>query len=201
MKLAEPSTLPRGARRFVAYWLQDTAYRFHKHGFRTLIPVRTIVCVAIGAAVGMHANKVTLADTQTMVAVYAAVFTVNAILLAICWGAFSKMFDILSDQDFGAWLRRRRMDGYYSFYIEFIQLMQMLAVATAAVALILSLLAGIPEWALHAALAAVATTSSYAAWWASGCVHIMQDLGDSRSAYLDRRDEVHEMRPQQGREA
>lgn len=121
---------------------------------------------------------------QNAIAFYAAVLAVNAILLAVCWAAFSRMMDTIGDPDFGAWMRQHKMDGYYGFYIDYIQLVQALAVAAAACGLIISIISPL-EWAARAALGATVAASLYAGWWAQGCVRVMQELADSRATYRE----------------
>jgi hypothetical protein len=125
---------------------------------------------------------------------YAGFLTLNAILLAICWGGFGRIYEVLGDREFGPWLRRRKVDAYYNFYIEYIRFTQMIAVFLVASMLIGCVLDGVPELWLRVGLAAVVASSTYAAWWASGCVRIMQELTEYRAVFLERRDDVHPLR-------
>lgn len=190
MKLQDPSSLPRGARRFVAYWLQDIAFSFEKRGFGSLIPIRLLICAGIATAITYKVDPKFLNDRASCIALYAAILTLNAILLAICWGAFAKIFDAMSDPKFGKWLRRRNMDGYYGFYIEFIQLTQMLALSIATFSLAFSIMEYIPTIVSKTLLGMTFGSTLYAGIWSSGGVRVMQDLSDYRSKFLDSPDDI-----------
>lgn len=185
MKLADPSALPRGPKRFMAYWIRDIAHGVDKRGLRALLPVRFLVCVGVGVAVGWTARNSFLATMSDRIAFYAGLLAVNAILLAVCWAAFAKIYEILATPDFGMWVKQNGLHGYYDFYVEYIQLAQAFAVGTALAALVITvlpLIATVDRLALGAAI----STSLYAGWWASGCVRIMQELADHRHTFSER---------------
>lgn len=197
MKLDDPKDLPRGTRRFVAYWLRDLASGFDSRGFWSLVPFTFLICASLGGAVGWFARDALWTEMQNPIALYAAVFAVNAILLAVCWASFARMMDTLGDREFGAWMRLQKLDGLYGFYIDFIQLTQMVAVTAAGAGLVLSVLA-VPEWADRAALGVTVGASAYAARWASGCVRIMQELSDYRATFKEQRANVTPMSAARG---
>lgn len=184
MKLEDPSVLPRGMRRFIAYWLRDLAADFDKRGLWALLPTTALLCAGVGVLVAWFADPKFWADLQNAVAFYAAVLAVNAIFLAVCWAAFSRMMDTVGDPEFGGWLRQQRMDGLYGFYIDFIQLVQTLAVASAAGGLLVSIINPL-EWAARLALGGTVASSLYAGRWAQGCVRLMQELADHRATYRE----------------
>lgn len=175
MRLEDPSTLPRGAKRFVSYWLRDLAADFDRRNAAALIPTTSLICGSVGAAVAWFASPSFWGEIQNAVAFYAAVLAVNAILLAVCWAAFSRIMDTMGDPEFGAWMRHQRLDGLYNFYIDFIHLTQTVAVVCAAGGLLVSIVNPL-EWAARLALGATVATSLYAGRWTQGCVRIMQEL-------------------------
>lgn len=184
MRLEDPSTLPRGARRFIAYWLRDLASGFDSRGARALIPTTLLICSSFGALAAWFVNPDFWKVMQNAIAFYAAVLAVNAILLAVCWAAFSRMMDTVGDPEFGSWLRQHGMDGLYGFYIDFIQLVQVLAVGASALGLFISVISPL-DWAARGALGVTVATSLYAGRWAQGCVRIMQELADHRATFRD----------------
>lgn len=185
MKLADPSEMRRGPRRFVAYLIRDIAQGFDKRGFLALVPVALIVSVGCGVLVARFASPTFWDEMQNVIAFYAAGLAVNAILLAVCWASFARIFETLSDPDFGAWMRLRKLDGYYGWYVDFIHAAQMLAVALMAVGLGASLVSSLPPIVDRVMLGAAIATSVYAARWAAGCVRIMQDLADYRVKFRE----------------
>jgi hypothetical protein len=177
----------------VAYWLRDIAVGFDKRGFGSLIPAKFIVCVAIGVAVALFANKELWVKFEDAIAFYAGGIAVNAILLAVCWAGFGRIFEIIGDPEFGRWLRHHQLDGYYGFYIDFIQLTQMAAVVGMGCGLISAIVSGLPIQAERAILGISITMSIYAAWWASDCVRLMQELGDNRITFAESLKNVRQM--------
>lgn len=180
MRLPDPSSMPKGPRRFVTYLLVDFATGFHKRGWFALVPLTTIFSVSAGILVATYASPKLWDDMSNVIALYAAGLAVNAILLAICWAAFSRIMDILSDEEFGGYMRHIKMAQYYGFYVDFIHLTQMFAVAAMAAGLFSSLVGGL-RFDLDRVILGLAVGSSvFAARWATGCVEIMQQLSDYR---------------------
>lgn len=185
MRLEDPSTRPRGPKRFIAYWIRDLAADFDRRNAAALIPATALVCIAAGAAAAWFASPKFWGEMQNAIAFYAAVLAVDAILLAVCWAAFSRMMDTIGDPEFGAWMRQQKLDGLYNFYIDFIQLTQAVAVTCAAVGLVISIINPL-DWAARLAIGVTVATSLYAGRWAQGCVRIMQELADYRATFRDR---------------
>lgn len=200
MIIQDPSTLPRGARRFLTYLLQDTAYGIAKRGLRSLVPLRMIACGVIGTFASAKLGGKFASDASIPVAFYAAVLTLNAILMAVCWGAFAKIFDATTDPKFGQWMRLRKMDSYYEFYTDYIHLTQMIATTTAAAALVTSVLSNIPYVVTASLFGFTVGSTAYAAWWSFGGVRIMQDISEQRAKYLANPDDVQTMQ-KDGRQA
>ena len=183
MRLKVPSEYPAGPSRFVAYWLQDMVVGFQKRGFKSLIPWRLLISGAIGFAAARYIPATNLAKPEVMIAAYAAMLTLNAILLAVCWSAFAKIFETMGEERFGSWLRRNGLAGYYGWYVDFIHAVQMLAVGVAAASLVVSLMDGFLEIVPRSALGVTVGLSVLAGWWAMGCVHLMRDLSDHRATF------------------
>lgn len=200
MKLLDPDTLPRGPRRFLAYYIRDIAHGHDKRGAWSLIPIKFGVCAAVGAVVGRWANDEIWTNQGDAIAFYGAGLAVSAILLAVCWAAFGKIFETLADPEFGAWLSEKKLSGYYGFYIDFIQLSQMIGVAGMGAGLILALISDLPTIVQRITLGGAVTLSLYAATWTTGCVRVMQELSDHRSSFRlrSKADNV-EVLPQRGR--
>lgn len=185
MRLKDPSELPRGAERFVAYLLHDIVMGFQKRKWKALLPLAFASSVVLGGLVAKFADGALWNPISNAIAFYAAALAVNAILLAVCWAAFSKILETLSDPDFGAWMRHTKMAQYYAFYVDYIHLTQMVAVAAMGAGLFTSLVGGLPYHLDRIILGMAVSASIYAAWWATGCVRVMQDLGDYRVKFRE----------------
>lgn len=175
--------MPKGTRRFVTYLLVDFTAGFHKRGWLALIPLTTIASVGAGTLIACYASPKLWEDMANVIALYAAGLAVNAILLAVCWAAFSRIMDILSDDEFGAYMRHIKMAQYYGFYVDFIHIAQMLAVAAMAAGLFSSLVGGLRFDLDRIILGLAVGFSVFAARWAAGCVEIMQQLSDYRVTF------------------
>jgi len=183
MMRIDPTKTRRGAKRFVEYFLLDLAQSLNRRGLLALVPWKFIICAAVGAAVGVYVEPTIFTDRGVAVAVFSALLTFNAILFAVCWGAFGRIYDILREDGFGDWLREKRMTGYYEFYVEFIQLTQMLASVAAGVGLAL-VVVQVPTAVMAGALGVAVACAAYAVWWTTGCVHVMQDLFEQRGKWV-----------------
>lgn len=182
MKLRDPESIPAGPRRFAAYWLRDLAANLDHRGWIALIPLHSSVCVALGAILAIYARDQLWQEMQNIIALYAAGLAVNAILLAVSWAGFSRILDIMGDAEFGTWLRRHSLFGYFRFSIDFIQIVQMLAVGGMAAGLGICL-TPLPDVYQRVALGFATASSLYAGWWAVGTVRIMQDISNHRSSF------------------
>jgi hypothetical protein len=109
---------------------------------------------------------------------------VNAILLAVSWAGFARIFETLGDPEFGKWMRQTGLDGYYGFYVDFIQSVQMIAVGTMALGLAVCL-TDLNAIYQRIALGLAVGTSLYAGRWATGCIRIMQELSDHRATFRE----------------
>lgn len=195
MRLADPSQMERGPRRFVAYWLRDLALDFDRRGWPAFIPLTFLSSALIGTTVAIFAKDALWHELQNAIAFYAAGLAVNAILLAVCWAGFARIFESLGDPEFGPWMKQRGFTGLYGFYVDFIQLTQMAAVAAMGCGLLLSMLDQIPNLAQRLALGVAVACSIYAARWTAGCVQVMQDISDHRATFKESMATVASLKP------
>jgi hypothetical protein len=151
-----------------------------------LVPLASLTCGLIGALVACFANSELWKDIQNAIAFYAAGLAINAIILAVCWASFARIFDTLGEPEFGGWMRATGMEGYYQFYVDYIQLTQMIAVAAMAGGLITSLLVGVPDWLNRSLFGFAIASSLYAGRWATGCVRVMQELAGHRNTFAEK---------------
>lgn len=121
-------------------------------------------------------------------ALYAAVLTLNGLLLALSWNSFSKIYESACAPGFSGYLREKGLLNTYFFFVDFIHLAQIVALAVSGAGLILSLYpqdTWTPLWLHRAAFAATITTCLYALRYAVGSVKLMQDLVLARLTYDD----------------
>ena len=116
---------------------------------------------------------------------FTATITINGLLLALSWGSFAKIYELASEPQLAAYLRKRNLLRTYIFHVDFIHLTQVAAVAWSGFALVLSVADQLPNTIGGAvvllllqkiSLAGVVASTIYALRYAVGAVRIMQDL-------------------------
>lgn len=177
---------------FLELWLDDLKDDIKRDGARKLVPwwLLAFSCIAAGVAG-------TLPDrfwqdgpdfASARLALYAALLTLNGLLLALSWNSFSKIYESASAPGFSQYLRDKGMLNTYFFFVDFIHLTQIAALVVSGAGLILGLYAAgewTPIWLHRMVFAATLATCLYALRYAVGSVTLMQDLVMARIAYED----------------
>lgn len=93
-----------------------------KRGIFAYVPLRLIACVVSGAIIaGLTPNEFWLDKNQgASLAVYGGILAFNGLLLAIGWGAFSKIYEIVGAADFAAFLRRSSLLDIHIFFVDLV---------------------------------------------------------------------------------
>jgi hypothetical protein len=150
----------------------------YKHlGARSLIPVWVLISVGAGAGSAYFVpHSFWIESLEVPVGVFGALLTLNGLILALSWSAFSKIYETVAAEGFVQYLHQKNMLHKYFFMIDFIHLTQILSVLASASGLFISLLPVVPLeykfWIFGAAVA----SSVYSFRYASGSVSMMQDL-------------------------
>jgi hypothetical protein len=147
-------------------------------GWRAVIPVWFVFGLTIGAAVAYampdelwHKEK-----WDILLVLYATMVTINGLLLALSWSAFSRIHEVvISSPGFSLFLRRAQLLNHYIFYIDYVQAAQLLALLASGVGLFTSLMP-LPTYLNRIALAASVGLSIYAIKYAVNAVTVMHDL-------------------------
>ena len=113
---------------------------------------------------------------EVSVTVYAGLLTVNGLILALSWGAFSRIFQSISAPKFSSFLRRNDLLNNYIVTVSYVHGLQITAVLFSAVCLIFVLFqieGGLYDRILFGLMISF---SIYAIQQASNAVNIMYDL-------------------------
>ena len=107
--------------------------------------------------------------------VFSVVLTLNGIIMALSWNAFSRIYESISAPAFGAFLRRHNLLNKYVVTVSYIHRWQLLAITVTAFALFFLFLEPGDFWN-RVFLGAVVFVSVNAIHQASSAVEIMNDL-------------------------
>ena len=161
--------------------------RADSEGWRALIPVWIIISASLGyLAAYVLPDDLWLKDTnwQTIIAIYAALITMNGLLLALSWSAFSRIHEVMvSSADFAVFLRQAKLFDKYLFYIDWIQGAQLVALIVSGAAMFSSIVNGMPLIGHRLALAMSVGSSIYAIRFAANAVTVMHDLVWQRAVF------------------
>ena len=159
----------------------------HSKGWRAIVPVWLTVGFAGGAASSIwlpDALWTEPSNWQVIVAIYAAMVTVNGLLLALSWGAFSRIHDqLVGTPEFAIFLRRAKLFNGYLFYIDWVHTAQLVALVIAAGAMFSSIVPTIPVLVHKAILASSIGFSIYGVRYAANAVTMMHDLVWQRAMF------------------
>jgi hypothetical protein len=137
-----------------------------------------IIAAAISAGVSYYMPAAFWLDDNSGVAatVYTGILTLNGLILALSWSAFSRIYESISAPKFCSFLRRNNLLNKYVVTISFIHGLQLLSIVASASGLI-ALLVEIPYLIVDRILFGVMGFASiYAIQQAASAVAIMNDL-------------------------
>lgn len=172
---------------FLSSYFDAMKERAHTEGWRAVVPVWLIISAAVAAGMVYYLPDELWSDKvnwQVIVAIYAALVTINGLLLALSWSAFARIHELLvSSAEFAVFLRRAKLFNHYLFYIDWVQAAQLLALLVSAGAMFTSIVQQIPLWCHRAILAASIAVTIYAIRYAVNAVTITHDLVWQRAIF------------------
>ncbi len=124
---------------FLTAYFEALAASARKRGLMAIFPYRLLVCAAVGGAVAYALPIEFWSDDRwdTSTAVFAGLLTFNALIIAVTWSAFSKVFEIITSGQFGAYLKSCNLLHRYLVSIGYINIAQGAAALASAAALLL----------------------------------------------------------------
>lgn len=142
-----------------------------------LIPYWLIAGGVIGGVVAWYvpANFWTIARWDVSATVYTGFLAFDGILLALGWGAFSKVSEILCSGEFSKFLRRHNLLDVHLMVMDFIHGILVISAISSVLGLI-SIFLHIPMIAHRAILAVVIALSFYSLIKSFSAMKMMNDL-------------------------
>ena len=172
---------------FLASYFDAMKDGVQSRGLRAIIPLWLFVGFGVGAASIVFLPDELWTDKQNwpvIIAVYAAMVTVNGLLLAMSWSAFSRIHDqLVSTPEFAIFLRRAKLFNSYLFYVDWVHASQVIALVVTAGAMLSSVVQVIPVVAHKAILACSIGFSFYAIRYAMNSVTMMHNLVWQRAVF------------------
>jgi hypothetical protein len=188
---------------FLKWWLQDLSESLDD-GWYNIIPSWLLLFLVIGGAVAflMPDNFWTWRRDNATV-VYAAILTMNGIILALSWGAFAKIYETIGAPRFSAFLKEQGVLEKFLFFVSYVHISQIIALSLSAITLIVTQFEDIDLRWQRFAMGITIGFGIYAIKQAAGSVTVMHDLIRYRAIFdADRAANagtVHRIRPDDDR--
>jgi len=112
----------------------------------------------------------------------AGLLTLNGLILALSWSAFTKIYELVGAGDFCAFLRRHKLLSHYLAFVGYVHVAQVLAILTTAFAMLAPLLS-LQLWVVKLAVALSFAATAYAIKQGVAASTVMQDLIWQRSEF------------------
>jgi len=116
------------------------------------------------------------------VSVMAGLLTFNGIILALCWSAFGKIYEIIGAGAFCAHLRKHNLLSHYLVFVGWCHGAQVVAICASSFALF-ALWLPLKTWVVQLAVGAAVAASAYAVRQGMATSSAMQDLIWSKSEF------------------
>jgi hypothetical protein len=169
--------LPKSEKhQFLKSWLKDLSDGLDD-GWYNIIPFWILIFLLIGLAVAYFMPDnfwTTRRDNATVV--YAAILTMNGIILALTWSAFAKIYENIGAPKFSTFLQEHGALEKFLFFVSYTHMTQILALSISAIALIVTQFEGVGLWWHRSAMVATIGFGIYAIKQAAGSVTVMHDL-------------------------
>jgi hypothetical protein len=173
--------------KFLASYFEAMKVGVQTRGVIAIIPVWLLIGFSAGAASAIPLPSELWTDKQNwqvIVAIYAAMLTVNGLLLALSWGAFSRIHEqLVSTSEFAIFLKRTKLFNNYLFYVDWVHIAQLFALLFCAAAMFSSVIIAIPMSVHKAILGISIGFSIYAIRYAVNAVTMMHDLVWQRAVF------------------
>lgn len=151
---------------------------------RDLIPYWILLSIVIGAATAWNlpTSFWDKSKLDISVSVMSGMLTFNGIILALCWSAFSKVYEIIGAGTFCAHLRKHQLLGQYLVVVGYCHSAQVLAISCSAFALF-ALWLPFEIWFLKVVVGSAIASSAYAIRQGVATSTVMQDLIWAKSEF------------------
>lgn len=144
---------------------------------RDLFPFWILAAIALGTSVVWFVPESfwSKGERATVISIFSAMVTFNGILLALCWSAFGKVYEIIGSGAFAAHLRKHNLLNHYLVFVGYCHFSQVLAISMTALA-IFSLWLPFAPWFVRSIFVAAIASTAYAVRQGVATSTVMQDL-------------------------
>jgi hypothetical protein len=125
-------------------------------------------------------------ELDAVVGALGGLLTFNGIVLALCWSAFGKVYEIIGAGAFSAHLRKHNLLSHYLVFVRYCHLAQIVAITCTAFALAAVWLP-LETWFLKVVVGASVASSIYAVRQGYSSSEVMQDLIWRKSEFDERK--------------
>ena len=166
--MAEVQARPK----FFECWLDDIKEDYRDGGFVSVFPwwLTGYLVGGIVVALLIPIEFWAVENWEVSAAVYAAILTLNGLVLALGWSAFSRIYESACSPGFSTYLRERGLLSQYIFYVGWVHLWQLIAIIVSAVGLLVVLIDRVPLLSEQLFFGFMIGVSCYAIHQASGAV-------------------------------
>jgi len=170
---------------FFECWLDDIKEDYRNGGLKSVLPWWFTAYLAAGVLVSFFVpiEFWAVENWEVSVAVYGAILTLNGLILALGWSAFSRIYECACAPGFSVYLRDRGLLSHYIFYVGWVHLWQLIAIIVSAAGLLIVLVDLVPLFWEQIFFGLMIGITGYAVHQASGAVTAMQDIVWYRSIF------------------
>jgi hypothetical protein len=179
---------------FLSSYFKSLSKSVDERGWRAVFPFWAILSFGVGAGSAYLIpakfwDEAQLGGTEC---VYVGILTLNALVTALCWSAFSRVHECIVADKFGAYLMDAGLLNDYILYIDFVQVAQIGAVLSSVGALIVLIIQRQNIIYDRVSIAVMIGLSLYAIKAATDVVTVMHDLIWQKAIYDRHSQEVDE---------
>jgi hypothetical protein len=168
---------------FLKAWFKDRQESLDDGWYRILpFWIGCFLAIGFAAAYCLPERFWTLGRDNATV-LYAAILTMNGIILALSWSAFAKIYETIGAPNFSSFLQEHGVLEKFLFYVSYVHASQLVALGVSGIALIMVQFDDIPLVWQRFALGATIGLGTYAIKQAAGSVTVMHQLIQYRSIF------------------
>jgi hypothetical protein len=164
--------------KFLRSFLSSLTKSVEKRGWRAVVPTWVILALCFGAffAYVIPRDFWSKERLDVAVVVYIGILTLNGLILALSWSAFSRIHENIMDSPFSAYLLTNALLNDYILYIDFVHIAQLAALIVSFLSLLILLCAFPSDIFDRVAFGILLAASAYAIKQAAAAVKVMHDL-------------------------
>ena len=164
--------------KFLPSYIKAIGQSAEKRGWLAVIPWGLLVCAGVGVACAYVVPISFWDDVRLDVstAVYLGLLMLNGLILALSWGAFSRIYESIGAAKFASYLMEKELLNDHIVYNDAVHIAQILAIVSSAAALVV-LLVDLPRVIFdQIAFGIMICLSANAIKAAANAVTVMHDL-------------------------